>query len=64
MARLSLNRKHFIRLHQEKPHHSGIMVCTFDPDFVGLAHRIAQAIEQEKQLAGQLMRIQRPQAEG
>lgn len=32
-AVLTLNRRHFIRLHQEHPDHSGIVVCTFDPDF-------------------------------
>jgi predicted nuclease of predicted toxin-antitoxin system len=58
---LSLNRKHFIALHNEKPKHDGIIVCTFDPDFVALAHRIGETIEQEVQLAGRLIRIQRPQ---
>jgi hypothetical protein len=39
-ALLTLNRKHFIRLHGANPKHFGIIVCTFDPDFVGQAHRI------------------------
>jgi len=56
---LTLNRKHFIRLHEEKPKHEGIVVCTFDPDFLALAHRIHEAIEQEVQLAGRLIRVQR-----
>lgn len=30
---LTLNRKHFIRLHNDHPAHAGIIVCTFDPDF-------------------------------
>lgn len=37
---LTLNRRHFIRLHREMPVHSGIIVCTFDPDFAALAARI------------------------
>lgn len=37
---LTLNRKHFIRLHQETPTHAGIIVCTFDPDFTAQAQRI------------------------
>jgi len=37
---LTLNRKHFVRLHQTKPAHSGIIVCTVDPDFKGQANRI------------------------
>ncbi len=37
---LTLNRKHFIRLHKGNPHHAGIITCTFDRDFKALAHRI------------------------
>ena len=57
---LTLNRKHFIRLHNEQPHHAGIVVCTFDPDFVGQAHRIHKAIEAQTQLSDQLVRVNRP----
>ena len=57
---LTLNRKHFIRLHNEQPHHAGIVVCTFDPDFVGQARRIHKAIESQAQLPGQLIRVNRP----
>jgi hypothetical protein len=56
---LTLNRKHFIRLHKEKVKHQGIIVCTFDPDFVALAQRIDKAIEQQVLLAGHLVRVQR-----
>ena len=31
---LTLNRKHFIRLHNQNPDHPGIVVCTFDPDLM------------------------------
>ena len=31
---ISLNRKHFIHLHSKIPEHYGIIVCTFDPDFL------------------------------
>jgi hypothetical protein len=61
-AILTINRKHFIRLHKEHPHHAGIIVCTFDPDFIGQAGRIHTAIEAEAQLSGQLIRVNRPQA--
>lgn len=57
---LTLNRKHFIRLHNEQPHHAGIVVCTFDPDFVGQARRIHKAIKSQAQLPGQLIRVNRP----
>ena len=32
-AVLTLNRKHFIRLHAEQAEHRGIIVCTFGRDF-------------------------------
>jgi hypothetical protein len=57
---VTLNRKHFIRLHGEKPNHFGIIICSFDPDFEGLAHRIDQAISSEKDLIGKLIRVNRP----
>ena len=39
-AVLTMNRRHFIRLHTVSCDHAGIIVCTFDPDFVALAKRI------------------------
>ena len=44
-AALTLNRRHFIRLHRDQPRHAGIIVFTLDPDFVGQAERIHQAEE-------------------
>lgn len=60
-AVLTLNRKHFIRLHKEHPHHAGLIACTFDPDFAGQAGRIHIAIEAKLSLSGQLIRVNRPQ---
>ncbi len=57
---LTLNRKHFIRLHKERPNHAGIVVCTFDPDFVGQAHRIHLATIEQSDFAGALVRVNRP----
>jgi hypothetical protein len=34
-AVLTLNRRHFIRLHQNHPSHAGIIVCKFDSNFTG-----------------------------
>lgn len=59
-AVLTLNRKHFIHLHARQPDHAGIIVCTFDPDFVGQAHRIHAALEAQPELSRQLLRINRP----
>lgn len=57
---ITLNRKHFLRLHQEQSDHPGIIVCTFDPDFAGQANRIHDAIEEQKPLAAKLIRVNRP----
>jgi hypothetical protein len=59
-AVLTINRKHFIRLHRERPRHSGVIVCTFDPDFVGQAGRIHHAVTAAPDLAAQLLRVNRP----
>lgn len=59
-AVITLNRKHFLRLHQERPEHAGIIVCTFDPDFTGQAFRIHEALEGQEPLAGKLIRVNRP----
>ena len=57
---ITLNRRHFIRLHHTTPTHAGLVVCTFDPDFVALAQRIHTALEAQPQMAGQLVRVNRP----
>jgi len=57
---LTNNRRHFIRLHREQREHCGIVVCTVDPDFVGLAQRIHTALEAHAQVARPLIRINRP----
>jgi hypothetical protein len=59
-AVVTLNRKHFLRLHQERPSHAGIVVCTFDPDFSGQACRIHDALEEQDSLVGKLIRVNRP----
>ena len=61
-AVLTLNRKHFVHLHREKPEHSGIVVCTFDRDFVAQAKRIHVEITRESKLTGKLIRINRPRS--
>jgi len=58
-ALLTLNRLHFIRLHQKNANHAGIVVCKFDPDFEAQAKRIHRAIADLASLAGQLLRVNR-----
>jgi predicted nuclease of predicted toxin-antitoxin system len=57
---LTLNRKHFIRLHREIAGHSGIVVCTFDPQFTDQGKRIHAALEAQSEMADQLIRVNRP----
>ena len=59
-ALLTLNRKHFVRLHRESTDHFGIIVCSFDLGFSALAQRIDQEIVECGALASQLLRIDRP----
>lgn len=58
-AVLTLNRRDFIRLHQQSTDHAGIIVCKDDPDKIQLAERIDRAIEAEAPLAGKLVRVQK-----
>ena len=59
-AILTINRKHFIRLHNSGVEHSGIIACTFDPDFDRQASRIQTALKSQSELSGQLLRVNRP----
>ena len=59
-AVLTLNRKHFVHLHGAQPRHTGIIVCTFDPDFEAQARRIHAAIGSQLDMSGQLVRVNRP----
>jgi hypothetical protein len=59
-AVLTLNRRHFIRLHAEVSSHAGIIVCSRDNDVVALANRIHQQLQSAPRLRGQLLRVNRP----
>lgn len=59
-ALLTLNRRHFVRLHQERHEHAGIVVCTFDPDFAGQAERINRLLALRDNWVGRLLRLNRP----
>jgi hypothetical protein len=59
-AVLTINRKHFIALHRDVPNHAGIVVCTFDADFIGQAGRIDIALNESSNISGQLIRVNRP----
>jgi predicted nuclease of predicted toxin-antitoxin system len=58
---LSHNRRHFLQLHQRRTEpHAGIVLCTFDPDFIRQARQIHQSVASSIDLADQLIRVNRP----
>ena len=59
-AVMTHNRKDFRYLHAANPDHEGIIACSEDLDFVGLADRIHAALEALPNLSGQFIRIVRP----
>jgi len=59
-AVLTLNRRHFIKLHSSSPSHGGIIVCTYDRDFAGQARRVDAEIKRVPNLSGVLIRVNRP----
>lgn len=59
-AIVTLNRRDFKRLHFHNPEHAGIIICTEDPDRIGQAARIAEAITEAGDLGTKLIRVYRP----
>lgn len=57
---LTLNRKHFIRFHQQGQPHAGIVACIVDLNFKGQATRIHAALQSAPAVAGQILRVNRP----
>jgi len=59
-AVVTLNRRHFITLHEQWPNHAGIIVCKVDNDFESLARRIDESIASvQGDLRGRLIRVVR-----
>ena len=58
-AIVTLNRRDFKRLHANAPEHAGIIICTEDPDRLGQARRIVEAITQAGDLRAKLVRVYR-----
>ncbi len=57
---ITLNRKDFIKLHNQSADHAGIIICTVDADFEALANHIVACLKiAESSVAGQLLRVQR-----
>lgn len=56
-ALVTLNRRDFIGLHMRDPNHAGIIVCSEDNDHAALAARINQALNDNPDVTGRLLRI-------
>jgi hypothetical protein len=56
---LTMNRRHFRRLHASSAQHYGIVLCTIDLDFVGQANRIHDAVIKTTNCSGRLLTINR-----
>jgi hypothetical protein len=59
-AVLTINRKDFVALHHRVVAHCGIVVCSLDADFAGQAIPIHEAVSVHADLAGMLIRVNRP----
>lgn len=59
-ALLTLNRRHFLRLHADRVGHAGTIACTYDENFEHQAAGIHGEIESEGELAGKFVRVNRP----
>jgi hypothetical protein len=57
---LTLNRKHFIRMHLAGIPHGGLIACTFDADFLSQAARIHDRLGHAADWKGRLERVNRP----
>jgi predicted nuclease of predicted toxin-antitoxin system len=59
---LMQNRRDFLKLHNSgRVNHSGIVLCTADPDFAGQAMRIDAALPSfQKDLPNGIIRVNRP----
>ena len=58
-AILTLNRRDFKRLHFLVPSHSGIIICTEDPDRLYQAQSIAESLADAVELQGRIIRVYR-----
>jgi uncharacterized protein with PIN domain len=58
---LTQNRLHFLRLHQRNViAHAGIVICTYDPNFIRLAAQIHELVAPRNVLDGLPLRVYRP----
>jgi len=59
-AVLTMNRRDFIRLHRQTPHHKGIIICKSNTNWEKIAHAIHNHLIQFESIHGELIRIKLP----
>jgi predicted nuclease of predicted toxin-antitoxin system len=59
-AVLTFNRLDFIRLHNLRPDHAGIIISKADNDWQRMAELINEEISKAETLRGRLIRVKRP----
>ena len=58
---ITLNRRHFLQLHQRgEIAHTGILACSYDPDFIRQARQIHQSISTLGEFQNRFVRVNRP----
>lgn len=58
---LTLNRRDFIELHEKVSNHTGIIVCTQNPDLREQSEQIHEVVREVGDFAGKLIRVNRKQ---
>lgn len=58
-AILTFDRRDYIGFHLANEPHAGIIACTFDADFAGLADRVHAAVAEAGSLNRKLVRVHR-----
>lgn len=56
-AVITQNRRDFVKLHQQYPNHSGIVVCSKNLDWDSFTTAICQTLENCEVTAGKLVRV-------
>jgi predicted nuclease of predicted toxin-antitoxin system len=59
-AVLTMNRRDFIRLHNQVSHHEGIVICRSSTNWEKIAQAIHQSLSQIQVMSDQLIRVKMP----
>lgn len=59
-AVLTMNRRDFIRLHHQVPHHKEIIICKSNTNWEKIAHAIHNHLIKFESIHGELIRIKLP----